>query len=72
MSVLSRLLQRGRFDGELIVDVSIGYADRDHGQPVQSSTLFPVFSVTKGLVATAVLRALARRERADPEALRAI
>jgi CubicO group peptidase (beta-lactamase class C family) len=43
--------------GDLIVDVSIGYADAPGGRPVGSGTLFPVFSVTKGLVATAVHRA---------------
>jgi CubicO group peptidase (beta-lactamase class C family) len=44
-------------DGDLIVDVSIGYADVAGGRPVDSGTLFPVFSVTKGLVATAIHRA---------------
>jgi CubicO group peptidase (beta-lactamase class C family) len=44
--------------GELIVDVSIGYADIAGGRPVDSGTLFPVFSVTKGLVATAIHRAV--------------
>ena len=43
--------------GELIVDVSIGYADMASCRPVDSETLFPVFSVTKGLVATAIHRA---------------
>jgi CubicO group peptidase (beta-lactamase class C family) len=43
--------------GELIVDVSIGHADLAGRRPVESGTLFPVFSVTKGLVATAVHRA---------------
>jgi CubicO group peptidase (beta-lactamase class C family) len=44
--------------GDLIVDVSIGYADVAGGRPVDSGTLFPVFSVTKGLVATAIHRAV--------------
>ena len=44
--------------GDLIVDVSIGYADVAGGRPVDSDTLFPVFSVTKGLVATAIHRAV--------------
>ena len=43
--------------GELIVDVSVGYADLDGRRPVDRDTLFPVFSVTKGLVATAIHRA---------------
>jgi CubicO group peptidase (beta-lactamase class C family) len=41
---------------DVIVDVSVGYADADR-RPVESSTLFPVFSVTKGLVSSGVLRA---------------
>lgn len=44
--------------GDLIVDVSIGYADAAGGRVVDSDTLFPVFSVTKGLVATAIHRAV--------------
>jgi CubicO group peptidase (beta-lactamase class C family) len=43
--------------GDLIVDVSVGYADLDGRRPVDRDTLFPVFSVTKGLVATAIHRA---------------
>ncbi|HEX3958689.1 MAG TPA: serine hydrolase domain-containing protein [Trebonia sp.] len=43
--------------GDLIVDVGIGYADTPGGRPVDSNTIFPVFSVTKGLVATAIHRA---------------
>jgi CubicO group peptidase (beta-lactamase class C family) len=38
---------------ELIIDGCIGAAD-DQGTPVTPSTLFPIFSVTKGLTATAV------------------
>ena len=44
--------------GDLIVDVSIGYADIADGRPVDRDTLFPVFSATKGLVATAIHRAV--------------
>jgi CubicO group peptidase (beta-lactamase class C family) len=40
-------------DGELALEGSIGTAD-ETGTPVDSRTLFPIFSVTKGLVATAV------------------
>ena len=43
--------------GDLIVDVSIGYADIAGGRAVDRDTLFPVFSATKGLVATAIHRA---------------
>lgn len=39
--------------GELVMQGSIGSAT-DEGRPVDNSTLFPIFSVTKGLVATAV------------------
>src|ERR1700760_4857220 len=39
--------------GELVLRGSIGTAD-DRGAPVTDTTLFPIFSVTKGLVATAV------------------
>jgi CubicO group peptidase (beta-lactamase class C family) len=38
---------------ELIVDGWIGHAD-SRGSPVTGSTLFPIFSVTKGLAATAI------------------
>ena len=53
---------------ELIVDVSIGYADVAGGRPVDGGTLFPVFSATKGLVATAIHRAVqdGRLELAAP------
>jgi len=40
-------------NGELALRGCIGTAD-DHGGPVTDSTLFPIFSVTKGLVAAAV------------------
>lgn len=39
---------------ELIVDVSAGVADEETGAPVRPDTLFPVFSVTKAVTATAV------------------
>jgi CubicO group peptidase (beta-lactamase class C family) len=38
----------------LIVDASAGFADPDRALPVEPSTLFPVFSVTKALTATAL------------------
>jgi CubicO group peptidase (beta-lactamase class C family) len=39
--------------GKLVLQGSIGTAD-DEGTPVDDTTLFPIFSVTKGLVATAI------------------
>ena len=44
-------------DGDLIVDVCAGVADCESDRPVDAETLFPVFSVTKGVVTTAILRA---------------
>jgi CubicO group peptidase (beta-lactamase class C family) len=41
-------------DGELIIDQWIGVADDTTGRLVDDRTLFPVFSVTKAVVATAV------------------
>ncbi|HSI85741.1 MAG: serine hydrolase domain-containing protein [Candidatus Methylacidiphilales bacterium] len=38
--------------GELIVDAAAGTMDAATGRPVTSSTLFPVFSTTKGFAAT--------------------
>ncbi len=40
--------------GELIVNAYSGVADVRSGERVESDTLFPVFSVTKGLVATVI------------------
>jgi len=40
--------------GELVVDAWGGIADPDTGRPVDGETLFNVFSVTKGIVATAL------------------
>jgi CubicO group peptidase (beta-lactamase class C family) len=40
--------------GELIVNAFAGVADERTGALVSSDTLFPVFSVTKGLVATVI------------------
>jgi CubicO group peptidase (beta-lactamase class C family) len=48
--------------GELIVDASAGVADVRSGSAVTSATLFPVFSMTKGLFAT-VIHALVDRGR---------
>ena len=43
-------------DGELVVDLWGGVADRDTGTPWQADTLVNTFSVTKGAVAIAILR----------------
>ncbi|MDF2921300.1 MAG: class beta-lactamase-related serine hydrolase [Paenibacillaceae bacterium] len=60
---LERLVDQGKergvqlsvyYRGELIVDACAGTADSRDGKPVAATTLFPVFSVTKGLVATVV------------------
>ncbi|GAA1845511.1 serine hydrolase domain-containing protein [Actinomadura bangladeshensis] len=40
--------------GELVVDAWAGSADKAGDVPVDGSTLFPVFSVTKGVTATAL------------------
>jgi len=40
--------------GELVVDVWGGLADETTGQAVNADTLFPVFSVTKAVTATAL------------------
>lgn len=41
-------------DGELVVDAWAGVADPGSGQPVDGDTLFNVYSVTKGIAATAL------------------
>lgn len=41
-------------NGELVVDAWGGVADPESGRPVDGDTLFNVFSVTKGVVATAL------------------
>lgn len=54
-------------DGELVVDAWAGVADPATGRPVDGDTLFTVFSVTKGIVATAA-HILADRGRLDYDA----
>jgi CubicO group peptidase (beta-lactamase class C family) len=54
-------------DGALIVDLYGGYRERGGGEPMAADTLLPVFSGTKGIVATAVA-ILIDREAIDPEA----
>ncbi|MDF2922309.1 MAG: class beta-lactamase-related serine hydrolase [Paenibacillaceae bacterium] len=50
--------------GELIVDAWAGIADSRTGRRVDRSTLFPVFSVTKGIAAT-VIHLLAEQKKLD-------
>jgi CubicO group peptidase (beta-lactamase class C family) len=42
------------FKGEKVVDAVAGIADRASGHPVDGDTLFPVYSTTKGMVATLI------------------
>lgn len=51
-------------DGRLVLDCWAGVTDIRSGQPVDGETLFPVFSVTKGVAATA-LHLLAERGQLD-------
>src|SRR5712692_11715326 len=51
-------------NGELVVDVWGGLADETTGREVDGDTLFPVFSVTKAVTATA-LHIQAERGRID-------
>lgn len=47
-------------DGRLVVDLCSGIANVETGEKVTSDTLFPVFSVSKGIAATIVHRLVAR------------
>lgn len=47
-------------DGRLIVDAWSGVADFQSGRQVDGDTLFPIFSVTKGMAATIVHRVVER------------
>ena len=53
--------------GELVVDAWAGVAERATGRPVDGDTLFTVFSVSKGVVATCA-HLLAERGRMDYDA----
>src|SRR4051812_3504888 len=53
--------------GEPGVDAWAGVADRATGRPVAGDTLFPLFSASKGVVATCV-HLLAERGRLDYDA----
>ncbi len=63
--LLNHLVDEGReqglqvaayLEGELVVDAWAGVADRSTGRPVDGETLFPVFSCTKGVLATLIHR----------------
>ncbi|NLF22901.1 MAG: beta-lactamase family protein [Lentisphaerae bacterium] len=47
-------------DGELVVDACAGVTGDGNGTPVDSRTLFPIFSAGKGVVTTAFLRLVER------------
>lgn len=47
-------------DGKLVVNASAGVADASTGRLVDERTLFPVFSVTKGVAATIIHRLVER------------
>jgi len=47
-------------EGELLVDAWSGVSDHRTGEPVSGDTLFPVFSVTKGIAATLAHQAVER------------
>jgi CubicO group peptidase (beta-lactamase class C family) len=62
-AVLDELIERGverglqvaaYYDGELIADAWAGVADAETGRHVDGDTLFTVWSVTKGITATAI------------------
>ncbi|KAH6682149.1 beta-lactamase/transpeptidase-like protein [Plectosphaerella plurivora] len=61
-AALARSIELGEFGisvaayhrGELIVDAFAGVADKTTEKPVDAQTLFPVFSVTKGVTALAL------------------
>lgn len=61
-AALQTVLDRGEtgvsvaayYRGKLIVNAAAGYADVAEKRPVTPETLFPVFSVTKGITALAV------------------
>ena len=47
-------------DGELVIDLCSGISNSETGEKVTSDTLFPVFSVSKGIAATIIHRLVAR------------
>ena len=52
------------YEGKLVADACAGTADAATGSPVRPETLFPVFSVSKGITATIIHR-LAERSLLD-------
>lgn len=74
-TLLNTLVQEGKergaqvavyIDGRLLVDAWAGVADVRTGTPVDGDTLFPIFSTTKGIQATA-MHILAERCKLDYE-----
>ncbi len=72
-ALLNRLVAEGKergaqvtiyVDGKLAADAWAGVADVRSGAPVDGDTLFPVYSTTKGIVAT-VIHLLAERGQLD-------
>ena len=68
-AVLAGLVAKGQarglqvaayLDGKLVVDAWAGVADVDTGRLVDGDTLFPVFSTTKGIMATVIHRLVER------------
>ncbi|QHW31137.1 beta-lactamase family protein [Paenibacillus rhizovicinus] len=66
---LERMVGEGRergvqlaayYEGELVVDAWAGIADNRSGRAVDASTLFPVFSTTKGIASTVLHLAVER------------
>jgi CubicO group peptidase (beta-lactamase class C family) len=60
-SLITSGLDRGAqfavyFEGELVIDLCAGLANALSGEMVEEDTLFPVFSVTKGVSATVIHR----------------
>lgn len=69
-SILNDLVREGRergaqvaayAHGRLIVDVWAGVADASTNRPVDGNTLFPVFSTTKGIMATIIHRLVEKK-----------
>jgi len=54
-------------NGRVVADACSGVASVETGQPVNAATLFPVFSVTKGIAATMVHRLVERGLLADEQ-----
>lgn len=46
------------YRGELVLDLATGFADEERSRPIQSDSVFSVFSITKAFVNVLVLRAV--------------